>query len=362
MKATHLLLMMGSLLLAACNNGGSADSAASGSEGAPKGGSRDLTVASWGGTYQDAQREIYFKPFIAQSGKPLLDENYDGGYGVLQAKVQGGNPNWDVVQVEAEDLARSCDDGLLEKLDWAKLGGKDKYIDSAVNDCGVGSIVWSTAIAYDADYLKEAPTSWADFWDVQKFPGKRSLRKSPKYALEFALLADGVAKEAIYPTLSTPAGIDRAFKKLDQLKPHIVWWEAGAQPLQFLVSKEVVMASAYNGRIAGLNRSEGTNFKVVWPGSIYAVDSWAILKGAANKEAGMDFIAFSSQPENQVKLPTYVAYGLPNKEAASRVAPDLAVDLPTTAANMAEAMPLDVDFWIDHSEELTERFNAWLSK
>ncbi|MGO3859023.1 extracellular solute-binding protein [Neisseriaceae bacterium CLB008] len=362
MKATHLFLMMGSLLVAACNNGSGGDASTSGQASSAPSGGRDLTVASWGGTYQDAQREIYFKPFTAETGRRILDENYDGGYGVLQAKVQGGNPNWDVVQVESEDLARSCDDGLLEKLDWDKLGGKDKFIDSAVNDCGVGSIVWTTAIAYDADRLKQAPQSWADFWDVNKFPGKRSLRKTPKYALEFALLADGVNKDDIYTTLATPAGVDRAFKKLDELKPHIVWWEAGAQPLQLLVSKEVVMATAYNGRIAGLNRSDGTNFKVVWPGSIYAVDSWAILKGAANKEAGMDFIAFASKPEHQVKLPQYVAYGLPNKEAAAQVPADLAADLPTTAANMKDAIPLNIDFWIDHSEELTERFNAWLSK
>lgn len=359
MKATHLFTIMGGLLVAACGEGGSATDGAN----ASKSGSRDLTVASWGGSYQDAQREIYFKPFMAQTGRTLLDENYDGGYGVLQAKVQGGNPNWDVVQVESEDLERSCADGLLEKLDWAKLGGKDKFIDSAVvSDCGVGSIVWSTAIAYDGDRLQAGPQSWADFWDVKTFPGKRSLRKTPKYALEFALLADGVNRASIYQELSTPAGIDRAFNKLDELKPHIIWWEAGAQPLQLLVSKEVVMASAYNGRISGLNRSEGKNFKVVWPDSIYAVDSWAILKGAANKEAGMDFIAFASLPEHQAKLPQYVAYGLPNKEAANSVPQALAVDLPTTPENMKDAIPLDIDFWIDNSEELTARFNAWLSK
>ena len=122
------------------------------------------------------------------------------------------------------------------------------------------------------------------------------------------------------------------------------------------------MASAYNGRIAGLNRTEGKNFKVVWPQSIYAIDSWAILKGAANKDAGMDFIAFASLPENQAKLPEFVAYGLPNKEAATKVPEKFAAELPTTAANMTDSIPLNVDFWIDHSEELTERFNAWLAK
>lgn len=271
-------------------------------------------------------------------------------------------PNWDAVQVEAEELALGCADGLYETIDWDKMGGKGKFLESAVNDCGVGAIVWSTAIAYDGDKLKEGPVSWADFWNVEKFPGKRSLRKGPKYTLEFALLADGVSKDELYDVLATDEGVERAFKKLGELKPHIVWWESGAQPLQFLASGEVAMTSAYNGRITGINRTEGKNFKVVWPGSIYAVDSWVVLKDAENKDAAQDFIAFASLPEHQAKLPEFVAYGLPNKEAAARVPPEFAKDLPTDPVNMKEAISLNVDFWIDNAETLTQRFNAWLAQ
>lgn len=323
---------------------------------------RDLTVVSWGGNYQDAQRNIYFKPFAEKSGKPVLDEAWDGGIGVIQSKVKAGAPNWDAVQVEAEELALGCADGLYEKIDWDKMGGKDKFLDSAVDDCGVGAIVWSTAIAYDGDKLKEGPASWVDFWDVEKFPGKRALRKGPKYTLEFALLADGVSKDELYDVLGTDEGVERAFKKLDELKPHIVWWESGAQPLQFLASGEVAMTSAYNGRITGINRTEGKNFKVVWPGSIYAVDSWVVLKDAENKDAAQDFIAFASLPEHQAKLPEFVAYGLPNKEAAAKVPAEFAKDLPTDPANMTESISLNVDFWIDNAETLTQRFNAWLAQ
>jgi putative spermidine/putrescine transport system substrate-binding protein len=330
--------------------------------GAGPASARDLTVVSWGGTYQDAQREIYFKPYAKLTGKPLLDESWDGGVGVVTAKVKAGSPNWDVVQVEAEELALGCADGLYEKIDWAKVGGKDAFLPSAVDECGVGAIVWSTALAYDADKLKDGPKSWADFWDVKKFPGKRSLRKGAKYALEFALMADGVEPSKVYEVLATPAGVDRAFKKLDEIKPYVVWWESGAQPLQLLSSGEVVMAAAYNGRITGINRTEKKNFKVVWNGSIYAVDSWVILKGAENKAAGMDFIAFASKPENQVKLPKYVAYGLPEKEAAKMVPADLQADLPTAPDNLKQAIPINVDFWVDNAEALTKRFNAWLAQ
>lgn len=323
---------------------------------------RDLTVVSWGGNYQDAQKKIYFEPFAKLSGKPLLDESWDGGYGVLQAKIKAGTPNWDAVQVEAEELALGCADGIYEKIDWSKLGGKDKFLPAGVSDCGVGAIVWSTGIAYDASKLKDGPKSWADFWDVQKFPGKRGLRKGAKYSLEFALLADGVAAADVYKVLATPEGVDRAFKKLDQLKPNIVWWEAGAQPLALLSSGEVVMTSAYNGRITGINRTEGKNFGFVFPGSIYAVDSWVVLKGSPNKDAAMEFVAFASKAENQAKLPEYIAYGLPNIEAGKQVPEKNRAELPTDPKNLEGAISLNSDFWTDNSEALTQRFNAWLAK
>ncbi|KQQ80846.1 ABC transporter substrate-binding protein [Aureimonas sp. Leaf324] len=323
---------------------------------------RDLTVVSWGGNYQDAQREIYFKPYAAKTGKPVLEESWDGGYGVLSAKMQGGTPNWDAVQVEAEELALGCADGIYEPVDWSKLGGEDKFIPSAVNECGVGAIVWTTGLGYDADKLKEAPKSWADFFDTAKFPGKRALRKGPKYALEFALIADGVEPKEVYTVLATPEGVDRAFKKLDTIKKDLVWWEAGAQPIQLLASGEVVMTSAYNGRLAGINKSEGKNFQIVWPGSIYAVDSWVVLKGSPNKDAAFDFIAFASQPENQSKLPDYIAYGLPNKAAGEMLKPEVAAQLPTAPANLDVAIPLDTDFWVDNIEALNTRFNAWVAQ
>ena len=370
MKQIPLSLLLVSVLgIAACNNGSNAtDNAASkatsqATGSSPSTGQRDFTIAATGGTYQDAIRTLYFKPFSEKTHKPILDEVFDGGYGVIQAKVQGGNANWDVVQMEAQDLARACADGLLEKLDWDKLGGKDKYIaGAAATDCGVGSIVWATAITYDGNRLKEGPKTWQDFWDLKKFPGKRALRKQPEYALESALLADGVSPDQIYQVLATPEGVDRAFKKLDEIKPNLLWWESGAQPLQYLASGEVVMASAFNGRVTGMNRTEGTNFKIVWPQSLYGIDSWTILKGSPHKDLGMDFIAYATSADVQSKLPEVQAYGITNKDAIAKVPEKFAVDLPSSPANIKDAIAWDANFWIDHSEELTERFNAWLAK
>jgi putative spermidine/putrescine transport system substrate-binding protein len=324
---------------------------------------RDLTVVSWGGNYQDAQKKIYFEPYAQKLGKPVLDESWDGGIGVIAAKVKAGEPNWDVVQVETEELELGCTDGFYEKIDWDKLGGKDKFLTAGAHDCGVGAIVWSTMLSYDGDKLKDTvPTSWADFWDTEKFPGKRGLRRGPKYSLEFALMADGVKPADVYTVLRTPEGVDRAFKKLDEIKKDVVWWEAGAQPLQLLASGEVVMTTAYNGRISGINKTEGKHFKVVWPGSIYAIDSWVVLRNSPNKDDAMNFIAFASAPENQSKLPEYIAYGLPQKEAAAAVPANLAADLPTAETNLVDAVALDGAFWVDNVEELTSRFNAWLAQ
>lgn len=323
---------------------------------------RDLTVVSWGGAYQDAQRKAYFEPFTRQTGIPLIEDSWDGGIGTLRAKVQGGDVVWDVVQVEAEELQLGCDEGLFVELDWDELGGDDAFLPAAVHDCGVGAILWSTVLAYDgAKFPDNGPTSWADFWDVKQFPGKRALRKGPKYNLEFALMADGVAPEDVYDTLATEDGVERAFAKLDELKPHLIWWEAGAQPPQLLASGEVAMTSVYNGRL-DTPRKEGKDFRIVWPGSIYAIDSWVILKGSPNEEQAMQLIAFMSQPENQKELPKYISYGVSHKEAVKGIAPDVLADLPSDPNNLQNAVGIDTGFWTDNIDELNKRFNAWAAQ
>ena len=178
------------------------------------------------------------------------------------------------------------------------------------------------------------PQSWADFWDTEKYPGKRGLRRGPKYTLEFALMADGVEPAEVYDVLRTPEGVDRAFAKLDEIKGDIIWWEAGAQPIQLLGSGEVVMTSAYNGRISAANKEEGRNFKVVWPGSIYAVDSWVILANSPHKEAGLEFIAFASQPEHQATCRSRSPTASPIGRRRPRSTRRPLQDLPTAPENL----------------------------
>eukprot|EP01038_Epipyxis_sp_PR26KG_P018123 gene18123-25479_t len=260
------------------------------------------------------------------------------------------------------DAARGCDDGLYEKLDYSKIVPKADLLPAAVNECAVGIFVWSTVMAYNGDKLKTPPTSWADFWDTKKIPGKRGMRKGARYNLEFALLADGVKPADVYKVLATKDGADRAFKKLAELKPHIQWWEAGAQPPQYLASGDVVMSSAYNGRIAAVQKE--SNLKVVWNGGIYDFDAWAIPKGLAKDraDAAKKFIAFSVQPQQQKIYSENIAYGPANTQAVPLLAKDVLKDMPTTPENIANQVQIDVSFWADNGEQLEQRFNSWAAK
>ncbi len=323
---------------------------------------RDLTVVGWGGSYQEAQRTAYFNPFVKKTGQKLLDESYNGEMAKIKAMVETKDVTWDVVQVEAPELIDACEQGLLEIIDWSKIGSKNNFIPDAVGECGVGTIVWAFILAYDADKIKgEGPKSWADFWNVKKWPGKRALRKSAKPSLEIALLADGVAPSDIYKVLSTEAGIERAFKKLDELKPHLQWWEAGAQPPQLLAAGDVVMTSAYNGRISGAIK-EGRNFKIVWNGQLYALDSWVVVKGSPNIDQAYEFIKFASQPRNQAVLSVAMPYGPTHVKAVASVDPQVAPNLPTYPANLKGSVAINTEWWVDHQVELNERFNVWAAK
>ncbi|WP_408906508.1 ABC transporter substrate-binding protein [Roseomonas sp. E05] len=323
---------------------------------------RDLTVVSWGGAYQDVQRDIFFRPFQQETNIRLLEETWDGGVGVLRAKVQSGANNWDVVQVESEELLLGCDEGLFERIDYSTIGGKDRFIPAAVNECGVGTILYSFVLAYDKDRLKEAPKGWADFFDTRKFPGKRALRRGPKTTLEIALLADGVKPGEVYKVLGTNAGVDRAFRKLDTLKADLVWWERGSQPAQLLASGEVAMTDAYNGRITAANQNDNRNFGITWTNNLFTLDSWVVMKDSPNRQKGLDFIRFATQPQRQAQLAQRIPYGPTAKGAADGIPPAVQANLPTTPENHEDALRIDDQFWLDNLDKLNQRFNNWVAK
>ncbi len=322
---------------------------------------RDLTVVNFGGANGNAQKQAFVQPFEKQTGHKIIGVEYNGEQAKVKAMVEARRVTWDLVEVETGDLARGCEEGLYEKLDYSKIGPKSGFIPEAPQECGMGIFVWSTVLAYNSDKLKTPPTGWKDFWDVKKIPGKRGMRKTALYNLEFALMADGVAAKDVYKVLATKAGVDRAFKKLDEIKPFIQWWEAGAQPPQFLVAGDVVMSMVFNGRIDAARR-EGKALDVVWDGGIYDLDYWAIPKGAPNKDLALDYIAFTVAPAQQAAYAKQIAYGPVNQAALKLLDAKTLADLPNAPANSKNAVLLNGAFWTDHGEELQQRFTAWAAK
>lgn len=322
---------------------------------------QSLTVISFGGATKQAQDKAYFQPFNASGAGSIVAGEYNGELSKIKAMVAAGHTSWDVVEVESPELLRGCEEGLFEKLDQAALGDPANFVPGALTECGVATYVWSMVLAYDQSKLAKAPKSWADFWNVAEYPGKRGLRKGAKYTLEIALLADGVKAQDLYKVLNTPQGVSRAFAKLDQIKPNIQWWEAGAQPPQWLVAGDVAMSAAYNGRIASAQK-EGMKLSIVWPQSLYDPEYWAVVKGTPNKALAEQFIAFASQPQTQKVFSENIPYGPVHRKTLALLPAAVQEQLPTAEANLAEAQAVDAEFWVDHGEELEQRFNAWAAR
>ena len=334
-----------------------------------------ITVVSWGGAYTKSQVEAYHKPWIAATGNQIKSEDYNGGIAEIKAQVEAGNVSWDVIDVELSDAIRACDEGLLEEMDHSSLpaapdgtAATDDFLPGTLYDCAVANIVWSTIFAYDKEKMADGPTTIADFFDTEKFPGKRGLRKNPKANLEMALMADGVAAGDVYDVLGTDEGVDRAFAKLDSIKSEVVWWEAGAQPPQLLADGEVAITTAYNGRIFNAVADENKDFEIVWDGQVYDLDLWVVPKGSPNKEAAMDFVAFSTATEQLAAQASYISYGPARKSSGPLVGKfhnkdiDMGPQMPTAEVNLTNALQNDFEFWADNQDQLSERFNAWLAK
>jgi putative spermidine/putrescine transport system substrate-binding protein len=322
----------------------------------------DLTIVGWGGTTQAAHKIAYFEPFTKETGIKIVEDEWNGEMAKVRAMVQTGNVTWDVVQVEAPEVFQGCEEGLFEALDWSKITGKDKLVDDAAEECGAGILIWSTIFAYDANAIKDGPKTWAEFWDVKKWPGKRGMRRGAKMTLEIALQADGVAREDVYKLLATEEGTARAFKKLNELKSHIVWWKAGAEPTQRLAAGDVVMSMAYNAWIYRVNQEEGSNFKIVWDGNNYSMDFWTIVSGSPNIDKAHKFISFSMRPDRQAVFFNKIAYGWTAKGTGKDVAPKMLDNIPTAQGHLDNALLTNVEFWLENGESLEKQFQVWVAK
>lgn len=304
-----------------------------------------LTLVLAGGTYQEAQETAYIDDFAAQPHIGISTWSSDNELAGLRAQHETDTGTWDVIDMFASHALAACERGYLAPLPSDIEG--DEFI--ASTKCSVGHVVYSVAVGY----LTEGndPATAADFFNLDVFPGRRGLKRSPQFTLEFALIADGVSPANVYTVLATDAGIERALAKLTTIRDQIVWWVAGAQAPQLLRDGEVTMTTAYSGRLSDLDNAD-----TLWDGQVIAASHWGVPANAPNMEQAWSFVRYATEAARNRALVDHISYGPGRLSVASAVPPDV----PTHPDNMTNAAVSSPRFWADHGERINKRFTAWL--
>jgi putative spermidine/putrescine transport system substrate-binding protein len=331
----------------------------------PIAGKPPLTVVSYGGTFTKSQMLAYINPYRQMKNRWVNVEDYDGGLAQIRAQVRSLNIKWDVVDIDISNAVRGCEEGLLEKIDYSVLLGNsaiEDFYPEALQDCAVGKVIYATVIAYNAGQLvAKQPSALADFFDLKRFPGARGLHKSPVGNLEWALMADGVPVDQVYQVLSTDPGVERAFKVLERIKGNIVWWEDGAQPVELLLNRNVVMTSARSGRIFNAINDRNEDLAIVWDGQAWDMDVWSIPKGTTNLKEALDFIAFASDPKRIAVQAELQAYAPARKSAMAFIDDSVRKYLPAAKENAGNVLRIDYKWWTTNKKatEIAVRFAQW---
>ena len=312
-----------------------------------------LVFVDWGGTNTDARIAANVEPF---------EEKYDcdvtvvtpSDYSKLIAMVENGTTEWDVMNCDAYWGAFAGEQGYLEPIDYSVV--TEKIDPAAQLEFVMGAEVYDSVLSYNSDkYTAEtAPQTWADFWDTEKYPGKRAVWQYPVTVLEAALLADGVPMNELYPL-----DLDRAFAKLDEIKDDIVWWTEGAQPSQMLSTGEADLALAWSGRILTA-QDEGSPVDLTYNQGLRIAAGWVVPKGAPNKDMAMKFIEYISRAESQAAFSEKIPYGSTNADATAIMSPELQQRIGQTDEQLVNETYIDNEYWAEHLTEVEERFNAWL--
>ena len=333
-----------------------------------------ITVVSFGGSYARASVKAYHERFTAATGVRVLLEEYNGGLARIRAQQETNNVVWDVIDMDNGETMLGCDEGLLVEMGYDDLPpapdgtpAAEDFVPGYALDCGVEILLFSVIYAYNAEKLAEPkPATIADFFDLERFPGRRGMRRMPNVNLEMALMADGVPVGEVYNVLSAPDGIDRAFRKLDTIKEEVIWWETGAQPPQMLADGEVAMSTAFNGRIFNAWALENQPLQIVWDGQVLAATYLNVIAGSPNEALARQFVAFATEAQSMANLAGYISYGPLRRSAIElvdkhfEVGVDMAPHLPSYPRHMANALREDPEWWADRQEDLSERFASWL--
>jgi putative spermidine/putrescine transport system substrate-binding protein len=317
---------------------------------------RTLVVRDPAGPYVKAMTEAFYQPFEKAAGVRIERVTADHEpTSQVKAMVETKNYFWDVVSLSMGAYGVVDSQGLIEPLDWS---GEMNEIHKPFQRPGfLAYDVASTAIVYSIDrYGDKGPQSWAEFWDVERFKGRRAMRRHPFDTLEEALMADGVPVDKVYP-LDLP----RAFKSLDRVKPHVaIWWTGGAQASQLIKSGEVDLIATWNGR-AQAAIDDGAKYRISWNEGIAVVDGLCVPKGSPKAALAKDFIKFCANAQRQAVFSQHIAYGPTNPNAFKHIAADRAAILPSNPKYLPNLVLQTPEAWAAHKDKATEMFDAWVT-
>lgn len=319
-----------------------------------------VTVASSGGAYQDALREAVLKPAMERLGITIKEETISG-IAEIRAQVESGAVAIDLIEWSADVCVVGENQNLWEKLDYSQIPNAEGLDPALVHEYWLGApVYYSVVLAWrTGKYKDNPPKSWKDFWDVEEFPGARTLYNNPFSTLEVALLADGVSREDLYPL-----DLDRAFAKLRELKPNIVsWWTSGAQSAQLLSSGEADMAMIWNGRASTVMR-EGAEIDFTFNDGLLGLECVAILRGSSNAELAMKVVNEFADPELQANYPKYIDYGPVNPKAfeTGQIPRETWLRVNSAPDNLRVQTLLNDQWWGDKREEIQVRWDEFIQE
>ena len=314
-----------------------------------------LYINTYGGTIRAAETEAYYKPFTEQTG--ITIRPVEGvSLAKLKAAVQSGSYEFDMTILDLFDVYQARLQGLLEPVDLGTLDAS-KLAPGCLDNDGVYIRSLGTDLCYRTDkFPNGGPKSWSDFWDVEKFPGNRSLYSQSFSATAYALIADGVPVDKLYPM-----DFDRAFRKLDAIKPHIkVWWTQGNQSEVLIRDGEVDMIDMWNGRAQALIDA-GTPMQIVWNGGMLSKSHYVVARGSPRAKLAWQFIQFSNQAQDQAAFSKILPYGPANPKAFDFMTPAQVAKCPTAADHAAVAYVPDAEWLGPRGAALRERWVQWLA-
>jgi len=317
-----------------------------------------VVFAGFGGSIMAAQRKVYFDAFEKETGIKVIDVP-DSGLPKIKAMVNSGNVQWDVANVLGMWVQLGTKENLWEKLDQNAINAKGIPAEFR-NDYGIGNAAYGQILAYNSKLTKDAntPKTWADFWNISGKPGPRGLFDGPRYVLEFALMADGVAPKELYPL-----DVDRAFASLDKIKNEVsVWWKQWPQVPVLLSSGEINMSNTSHARIQDIVAAEKVPLEIVWNQGLMTVDWLAVPRGAKNSANAMKLIAFMSRPDLQAEFARVTNIGPVNNESLPLMTPEEQQKLPSVHYQNGEMALVSDAWWAENSDKMIQRWDSWKLK